>query len=90
MLEEDRTHCTMESKTLDEQIAVLKGMSAGEIEAAYHKPGPLGGHNWHPMSFSPDTGYVYIPALDMPFGYGNDQTKICLDDVVLRLDSLLV
>ena len=57
---------------LKEQIAVLKGMSAGEIEAAYHKPGPLGGHNWHPMSFSPDTGYVYIPALDMPFGYGNE------------------
>ena len=32
---------------LEEQIDVLKGMSAGEIEAAYHKPGPLGGHNWH-------------------------------------------
>jgi quinohemoprotein ethanol dehydrogenase len=25
-------------------------------------PGPSGGHNWHPMSFNPDTGYVYIPA----------------------------
>jgi quinohemoprotein ethanol dehydrogenase len=25
-------------------------------------PGPSGAHNWHPMSFSPDTGYVYIPA----------------------------
>lgn len=25
-------------------------------------PAPLGGHNWHPMSFSPDTGLVYIPA----------------------------
>ncbi|MAJ59792.1 MAG: PQQ-dependent dehydrogenase, methanol/ethanol family [bacterium TMED88] len=25
-------------------------------------PGPSGSHNWHPMSFSPDTGYVYIPA----------------------------
>ena len=57
---------------LEEQIDVLRGMSAGEIEAAYHKPGPLGGHNWHPMTFSPDTGYVYIPALDMPFGYGNE------------------
>ena len=57
---------------LDEQIAVLDAMTAEEIEAAYHKPGPLGGHNWHPMSYSPDTGYVYIPALDMPFGYGNE------------------
>ena len=25
-------------------------------------PGPSGAHNWHPMSFNPDTGYVYIPA----------------------------
>ena len=24
------------------------------------------------MSYSPDTGYVYIPALDMPYGYGNE------------------
>ncbi|MBU2676346.1 MAG: PQQ-dependent dehydrogenase, methanol/ethanol family [Gammaproteobacteria bacterium] len=35
-------------------------------------PGPLGGHNWHPMSFSPDTGLVYIPAQEAPFAYGND------------------
>ncbi|VVN99935.1 Quinohemoprotein alcohol dehydrogenase ADH-IIG [Pseudomonas fluorescens] len=26
------------------------------------QPSFLGGHNWHPMSFSPKTGYVYIPA----------------------------
>jgi len=25
-------------------------------------PGPLGGHNWQPMSYSPRTGLVYIPA----------------------------
>jgi PQQ-dependent dehydrogenase (methanol/ethanol family) len=25
-------------------------------------PGPSGSHNWHPMSFNPETGYVYIPA----------------------------
>ncbi len=25
-------------------------------------PGPSGSHNWHPMSFSPETGLVYIPA----------------------------
>ncbi len=29
-------------------------------------PGPIGGHNWHPMAFSPDTGLVYIPALEVP------------------------
>jgi PQQ-dependent dehydrogenase (methanol/ethanol family) len=25
-------------------------------------PSLSGGHNWHPMSYSPDTGLVYIPA----------------------------
>lgn len=32
-------------------------------------PGPLGGHNWHPMSYSPDTGLVYIPAHEAPWAY---------------------
>ncbi|MDA0978596.1 MAG: PQQ-dependent dehydrogenase, methanol/ethanol family [Proteobacteria bacterium] len=57
---------------LEEQIKILDGMSAEQIEAAFHKPSPYGGHNWHPMSYSPDTGYVYIPALDIPFAYGNE------------------
>ena len=26
-------------------------------------PGPSGAHNWHPMSYNPDTGLVYIPTL---------------------------
>ncbi|MGJ8563341.1 MAG: PQQ-dependent dehydrogenase, methanol/ethanol family [Alphaproteobacteria bacterium] len=33
-------------------------------------PGPLGAHNWHPMSFSPKTGLVYIPAQEAPWVYG--------------------
>jgi quinohemoprotein ethanol dehydrogenase len=37
------------------------------------KPGPLGGHNWQPMSFNPQTGLVYIPAQDNAFGYAEDQ-----------------
>jgi PQQ-dependent dehydrogenase (methanol/ethanol family) len=36
------------------------------------KPGPFGGHNWQPMSFNPQTGLVYIPALDASFGYADD------------------
>jgi quinohemoprotein ethanol dehydrogenase len=36
-------------------------------------PGGLGGHNWQPMSFSPDTGLVYIPAQELPFPYLKDQ-----------------
>ena len=27
-------------------------------------PSPHGAHNWHPMSFSPETGWVYIPAAE--------------------------
>lgn len=32
-------------------------------------PSGLGGHNWHPMSFSPDTGLVYLPSQDLPAPY---------------------
>lgn len=27
-------------------------------------PSELGGHNWHPMSYSPQTGLAYIPVLE--------------------------
>ncbi len=29
-------------------------------------PGPFGAHNWHPMSYSPKTGLVYLPAQHVP------------------------
>ncbi|HEY6458189.1 MAG TPA: PQQ-dependent dehydrogenase, methanol/ethanol family [Steroidobacteraceae bacterium] len=32
-------------------------------------PGPGGGHNWMPMSFSPQTGLVYIPVIEVSFPY---------------------
>ena len=32
-------------------------------------PSIWGAHNWHPMSYSPLTGLVYIPAQDMPTTY---------------------
>jgi quinohemoprotein ethanol dehydrogenase len=35
-------------------------------------PGPGGGHNWHPMSFNPNTGLVYIPATEGGFPYVAD------------------
>ena len=40
-------------------------------DAAMIEPGPGGGHNWHPMSFSPETGLVYIPAIPSSFPYEN-------------------
>jgi quinohemoprotein ethanol dehydrogenase len=51
-----------------------------EIEGARYEdgpvlalPGPYGGHNWHPMAYSPKTGLIYIPAQDIPFAYGTDE-----------------
>ncbi len=32
-------------------------------------PGQAGAHNWQPMSFSPQTGLVYIPVIDAPMVY---------------------
>ncbi len=36
-------------------------------------PGGLGGHNWQPMSFSPQSGLVYIPAQELPFPFLKDK-----------------
>ncbi len=33
------------------------------------QPGPQGGHNWHPMSFSQRTKLVYLPATEQFMGY---------------------
>jgi quinohemoprotein ethanol dehydrogenase len=35
-------------------------------------PTPFGGHNWHPMSYSPQTGLVYLPTQDLAFPFLND------------------
>jgi PQQ-dependent dehydrogenase (methanol/ethanol family) len=37
-------------------------------------PSYLGGHNWHPMSFNPETGLVYIPVLDIPANYAQPES----------------
>jgi quinohemoprotein ethanol dehydrogenase len=36
-------------------------------------PGPYGAHNWHPMSFNPTTGLVYLPAQNVPIGLMDDK-----------------
>jgi PQQ-dependent dehydrogenase (methanol/ethanol family) len=38
-------------------------------------PGPIGAHNWQPMSFDPQTGLVYIPVIDGNFIYAQ-QNKL--------------
>jgi quinohemoprotein ethanol dehydrogenase len=38
-------------------------------KAAPLAPGPLGGHSWHSISYSPQTGLVYIPVQEAGFLY---------------------
>ncbi|MEO0419790.1 MAG: PQQ-dependent dehydrogenase, methanol/ethanol family [Pseudomonadota bacterium] len=35
-------------------------------------PGPLGGHNWHPMAYHPGENLVYIPAFEAATVYAPD------------------
>ena len=43
------------------EVAAARG-----AEAYDSIPGPYGAHNWHPMSFNPQTGLVYLPAQGVP------------------------
>lgn len=38
-------------------------------------PGPLGAHNWQPMSFNPKTGLMYIPMQEAPALYTPDNKQ---------------
>lgn len=51
-------------------VASARYWESGEV--ALQTPGFLGGHNWHPMSFSPATGLVYLPAQEISFPYKAD------------------
>lgn len=35
-------------------------------------PSGIGAHAWHPMSYSPKTGLVYIPSMHVPSAYSDD------------------
>ncbi len=35
-------------------------------------PSGIGAHAWQPMSYSPLTGLVYLPAMHVPISYGDD------------------
>jgi quinohemoprotein ethanol dehydrogenase len=37
-------------------------------------PGPFGAHNWHPMSYNPQTGLVYLPAQGVPLNLTPEKT----------------
>jgi PQQ-dependent dehydrogenase (methanol/ethanol family) len=36
------------------------------------RPGAFGAHNWHPMSYSPETGLVYVPVQELALDYTHD------------------
>jgi alcohol dehydrogenase (cytochrome c)/quinohemoprotein ethanol dehydrogenase len=62
-------------------IDTATGRPVEAIDARYDEtlaakkmvPGPAGSHNWHPMSYNPDTGLVYIPARQAPLIYMRDE-----------------
>jgi PQQ-dependent dehydrogenase (methanol/ethanol family) len=59
-------------------VDMTTGRPVERIEAHWSKdsamvvPGPGGAHNWHPMSFNPLTGLVYIPTREFAFLYTPD------------------
>ncbi len=51
----------------------IEAPNARYVDGAFlTMPSGLGGHNWHPMSFSPETGLVYLPSQDLPAPYLED------------------
>jgi PQQ-dependent dehydrogenase (methanol/ethanol family) len=36
------------------------------------RPSPYGAHSWHPMSYNPRTGLIYIPVLEVPYNFRDD------------------
>lgn len=39
-------------------------------------PSTAGGHNWQPMAYSPQRGWVYIPTLEMPMTFSTQQGDV--------------
>lgn len=51
----------------DENGRPIEVAEARSTDKAYEAiPGPYGAHNWHSMSFNPQTGLAYIPAQHVP------------------------
>ena len=48
---------------------VETGRGEWHEEPAMIAPGVAGGHNWHPMAWSPETKLVYIPTQQLPYPY---------------------
>ena len=51
-------------------------------------PGPFGAHNWHPMSFNPQTGLAYVPAQHVPLNLMDDKDWKCDQNVPSALGAV--
>ncbi len=59
---------------VDENGRPILTQEAIDLDNFVIYPGPTGGHNWHPMSFNPDTGLVYIPTnVQLPMVYAQNE-----------------
>ncbi|MEN7342884.1 MAG: PQQ-dependent dehydrogenase, methanol/ethanol family [Pseudomonadota bacterium] len=58
---------------LDENGRPIYKASARDVHIPFLQlPGPLGAHNWHPMSFNPTLGLAFIPAQEIRHTYVTD------------------
>jgi quinohemoprotein ethanol dehydrogenase len=64
----------LDAKTGRPKVKAEARWSTGD-KSALVVPGPGGAHNWQPMSYSPLTKFVYIPAMDAGFGYSTVDPK---------------
>ena len=61
-----------------ERIDIATGRPVERPEARFADaphltyPSGIGAHAWQPMSYSPQTGLVYIPAMHVPLSYADD------------------
>ncbi|MFI5320623.1 MAG: PQQ-dependent dehydrogenase, methanol/ethanol family, partial [Myxococcota bacterium] len=51
---------------------VETGLGEWKDGERFMRPGPAGGHNWHPMAYSPQTRLVYIPAYALAYPFHQD------------------
>jgi quinohemoprotein ethanol dehydrogenase len=53
---------------------VSEGARYTEGPSPFQFPGPVGAHNWHPMSYHPENGLVYISRQDAGWVYAADES----------------
>lgn len=68
---------------------IPNSLAAYDGAQALVAPGMSGGHNWQPMAFNPDTGLVYIPAIETPQVY-IDISKSATSQIDAAFDVLPV